>query len=196
MQRSLGDGILSVPIQEQRERDVCNNIAINLNGLDHPRFKVSKRSVRDSTREENASGISCQESELDQALEEIIDKEKLADEKCSEAKNKEKEEKAAEEEHRKAAMERLCQTKKRNVEGETSGVHAKKSRRGSSDVVEYLKQKQEHESDHRKKKMPLRREELEANVEQQRQQNDMMKKFMEQKHQQTQMLLSLLVQKK
>ena len=104
--------------------------------------------------------------------------------------------KAAEEEQRKAAMERLSQTKKRNVEGETSGVQAKKSRRGSSDVVEYLKQKQEHESDHRKEKMPLRREELEASVEQQRQQNDMMKKFMEQKHQQTQMLLSLLVQKK
>ena len=35
--------------------------------------------------EENASGISCEESELDQPLEEIIDKEKLADEKCSEA---------------------------------------------------------------------------------------------------------------
>ena len=40
--------------------------------------------------------------------------------------------------------------------------------------MEYLKQKQE--SDHRKEKMPLRREELEASVEQQRQQNDMMKK--------------------
>ena len=55
--------------------------------------------------EENASGISCEETELDQALEEIIDKEKLANEKCSEAKNKEKEEKTAAEEHRKAAMD-------------------------------------------------------------------------------------------
>ena len=55
--------------------------------------------------EENASGISCEETELDQALEEIIDKEKLANEKCSEAKDKEKEEKTAAEEHRKAAMD-------------------------------------------------------------------------------------------
>ena len=93
-------------------------------------------------KEENASGISCKESELYQALEEIIDKEKLADEKCSEAKNTEKEEKTAAEKHRKAAMERLSQTKKRKAEGETSGVHVKKSRRSSSDVVEYLKQKQ------------------------------------------------------
>ena len=31
-------------------------------------------------QEENASGIACEETELDQALKEIIDKEKLADE--------------------------------------------------------------------------------------------------------------------
>ena len=88
------------PYRSKERGDVCNNIAINLNGLDHPRFKVSKRSVRDRLtlpitkykakvhEEENVSGISCEESELDQPLEEIIDKEKLADEKCSEAKNK------------------------------------------------------------------------------------------------------------
>lgn len=46
-------------------------------------------------QEENASGIACEETELDQALKEIIDKEKLANEKGSEAKKKEKEEKAA-----------------------------------------------------------------------------------------------------
>ena len=63
--------------------------------------------------EENASGISCEESELDQALEEIIDKEKLADEKSSKAKNKKKEQKTAAEEHREAAMKRLSQTKKK-----------------------------------------------------------------------------------
>ena len=91
------------PYRSKEREDVWNNIAINLNGLDHPKFKVSKRSVRDRLtllitkykakvrEEENASGISCEESELDQALEEIIDKGKLADEKCSEAKNKEKE---------------------------------------------------------------------------------------------------------
>lgn len=39
-------------------------------------------------QEENASGMACEETELDQALKEIIDKEKLADEKGSEAKKK------------------------------------------------------------------------------------------------------------
>ena len=86
---------------------------------------------------------------------------------------------------------------KRNPEGEiTSAIHAKKSRRSSLDVVEYPKQKQELERNHRKEEMQLRREELEASVKQQRQRNDMMKKFTEQQHQQTQMLSSLLVQKK
>jgi len=44
--------------------------------------------------------------------------------------------------------------------------------------------------------MELRKKELEASVKQQKQQYDMMKKFMAELHQQTQMLLSLLVQKK
>ena len=64
-------------------------------------------------QEENASGIACEETELDQALKEIIDKEKLANEKGSEAKKKEKEEKAAAEELRKTAMERLGHTQKK-----------------------------------------------------------------------------------
>lgn len=39
---------------------------------------------------EIACEIACEETELDQALEEIIDKEKLAEEKGSKAKKKEK----------------------------------------------------------------------------------------------------------
>ena len=107
------------PYRSKERGDVWNQIALNLNGLDDPKFTVNKRSVRDRLtllitkhkakmrQEENASGIACEETELDRALEEIIDKEKLSNEKSSEAKNKEKEEKAAAEEHRKRAMERL-----------------------------------------------------------------------------------------
>ena len=43
-------------------------------------------------QEKNATGITCEETELNQALDEMIEKEKLADEKSSEAKKKEKEE--------------------------------------------------------------------------------------------------------
>lgn len=196
------------PYRSKERGDVWNQIAINLNGLDHPKFKVNKRSVRDRLtllitkhkakirQEENASGIACEETEVDQALEEIIDKEKLADEKSSEAKKKEKEEKAAAEEHRQSAMERLGQTKRRNADSETDGAQAKKSRRSSSDVVEYLREKYERESDQRKEEMELRKMEQQASKELQQQQNDMMRLFMQQQQQQTQILLSLLSQKK
>ena len=196
------------PYRSKERGDVWNQIAINLNGLDHPKFKVNKRSVRDRLtllitkhrakirQEENASGIACEETELDQALEEIIDKEKLADEKSSEAKKKEKEEKAAAEEHRQSAMECLAQTKRRNADSETDRAQAKKSRRSSSDVVEYLREKYERESDQRKEEMELRKMEQQASVELRKQQNDMMKLFMQQQQQQTQILLSLLSQKK
>ena len=84
------------------EPDKCKNrsresgqawdlIAANLNSVHAPRFRVSQKSVRDRARillknfklkireEEKASGIEVEElSELDLALEEIIEKEKAA----------------------------------------------------------------------------------------------------------------------
>lgn len=63
-----------------------NEIASNLNGLVELKFKVTKRSVRDRLtllqekykakmrQEERASGIDCEETELDIALEEILEK--------------------------------------------------------------------------------------------------------------------------
>ena len=80
--------------------DVWNHIAVNLSGPDHPKFKVNNRSARDRLtllitkhkakmrQEEKAPGITREETELDQALEEIIDKEKLANEKSSGQRNK------------------------------------------------------------------------------------------------------------
>ena len=107
------------PYRSKERGDVWNQIAINLNALDDTRREmltllITKHKAK-ICQEENASGIACKETELDQALEEIIDKEKLANKKSSEAKKKEKEEKAAEEEHRQSAMERLGQTKKGRI---------------------------------------------------------------------------------
>ena len=196
------------PYRSKERGDVWNQIAINLNGLDYPKFKVNKRSVRDRLtllitkhkakmrQEENASGIACEETELDQALEELIDKEKLADEKSSEAKKTEKAEKAAAVEHRRSAMERLGETKRRNTEGESEGTQTKKSRRSPSDVVGYLREKHERESEQRKEELEIRKMEQQASVELQKQQHDMMRLFMQQQQQQTQILMSLLAQKK
>ena len=78
------------PYRSKERGDSWNEIANNLNASDHPTFKVSKRSVRDRLTllqqkykakmrmEEAASGIDCQETKLDKALEEIIEKEKAA----------------------------------------------------------------------------------------------------------------------
>ena len=77
------------PYRSKERGEVWPKIAINLNGLKQPTFKVSKRSVRDRLtllqsrfkekirRGEGAPGIDCEESELDQALEEILTKRKL-----------------------------------------------------------------------------------------------------------------------
>ena len=88
------------PYRYKERGDVWNHIAANLSGPDHPKFKVNNRSARDRLtllitkhkakmrQEEKAPGITREETELDQALEEIIDKEKLANEKSSGQRNK------------------------------------------------------------------------------------------------------------
>ena len=180
------------PYRSEERGDVLNQIAINLNGLDQTKFKVNKRSLRDRLtllftkhkvkmrQEESACGITCEETELDQALEEIIDKEKLEEEKGSKAKKKEKQEEAAAEERRQSAMERLGQTKKRKAEGETDGSQGKKSRRSSSEVVGYVREKHEREIDQRKEELELRKTEQQANVVLQNQHEGMMRLFMQQ----------------
>ena len=74
------------PYRRKERRDSWNEIANNLNASDHPTFKVSKRSViyrltllqqkynAKMRMEEAAPGIDCQETKLDKALEEIIEK--------------------------------------------------------------------------------------------------------------------------
>ena len=64
--------------------EVWSKIADNLNAMEKPSFKVTQRSVRDRyshmekshktkvAHEERASGICPEESEVDQAMEEII----------------------------------------------------------------------------------------------------------------------------
>lgn len=90
-----GEVLLQEPFKHpknSKERgEVWRQIALNLNSLASPIFKVSKRSVRDRLtllqtkykekirEEERASGIDCEETQLDAALEEILDKEKAAD---------------------------------------------------------------------------------------------------------------------
>ena len=137
--------------------------------------------------EKAVSGIDCQETKLDKALEEIIEKEKAAtDARSLQDDNNKKTEKAAAKEHRNRAVERLGETKKRNAEKQDEKAQtAKKGRRSTSEVVQFLKEKSERESVLRKEDLELRRKELS-------QKEDMMKMLAQQQQQQTQLMLCLL----
>ena len=137
------------------------------------KFKVSKRSVRDRltllqqkykakmTMEEAASGLDCEETKLDKALEEIIEKEKAANDARGLQDDNKKAEKAATEEQRNRAVERLGETKKRNAEKQDEQAQtARKGRRSTSEAVQFLKEKSERESVLRKEDLELRRKEL------------------------------------
>ena len=186
------------PYRSKERRDLWNEIATNLNASDHPKFKVSKRSVIDRLTslqqkykakmrmEKAASGIDCEETYLDKALEEIMEKEKAATDARRLQDDNKNTEKAAAEEHRKQAVERLGETKKRNAEKQDEQAQtAKKGRRSTSEVVQFLKEKSERESVLRKEDLELRRRELS-------QKEDMMKMLAQQQQQQTQLMLSLL----
>ena len=86
-------------------------------------------------QEENASGIACEETKLDQALKETIVRRSQPAKKAPKQRKKKTKEKAGAEELRKTAMERLGHTQKRNSEGESDRAQAKKSRRRSFDAV-------------------------------------------------------------
>ena len=136
--------------------------------------------------EKAISGIDWQETRLDKALEEIIEKEKEATDARSLQDDNKKTEKAAAEEHRNRAVERLGETKKRNAEKQDEKAQtAKKGRRSTSEVVQFLKEKSERESVLRKEDLELRRKELS-------QKEDMMKMLAQQQQQQTQLMLCLL----
>ena len=150
----------------------------HLNATSHPKFRVTPRSVRDRynlltkkfqvrlNREERASGISDDNSELDNLLEEILEKEKEAKEKLdNDDEDKKKSlanEKAAAEDMRKRALERVGQTSKRK--GQEEGPEAeksksRKSRKSTGEAVEYLKERASKEIQLREQELEMRKKE-------------------------------------
>ena len=173
-----GEVLLQEPFKHAKNSEergeIWGQVAVNLNSLASPTFKVSKRSVRDRLtllqakykekikEEERASGIDCEETQLDTAVEEILDKEKAADmernEQAGTLTKQHQSEKASAEEVRRQAMERLGKTQKRNADME-EGKPSKRGKRRSSDAVEYLKEKFELESKLRKDEMEFKKNE-------------------------------------
>ena len=134
-------------------------IAEALNKSEEVKFKVTQRGVRErmerlqkkhlekKKEEESASGIAVDDlTELETLIDEIIDREKLAEEsRDSEGALKKIEaDKQTAEKISKEAMERFGQTKKRS-EAEGDQGRQTKRRRSGNDAVEVLKEKAEKE---------------------------------------------------
>ncbi|CAH3039182.1 unnamed protein product [Porites lobata] len=117
-----------------------------------PRFKVSKRAVRERYTllsekfkakmkdEEKASGIECDLSDVEKALEEIAEKEVAAEDTVENDKKKLDNAKAVEMRNR--ALESLGKTQKRQRnEDEENAKPKQKSRRSGGDTIAYLREK-------------------------------------------------------
>ena len=163
---------------------------------------LTKHKQKERT-EERASGIDCEETEVDAALADILEKERLADQErekdATVTAKKNASDKAAAEEVRVKAMERLGATKRRHDDDADGQIAPPKGRRKTSDVYLYLKEKHERdralqneELDWRKKEQEQRvahQETMETqNKQLQKQQQDMLS-IMQQQQQNFQALL-------
>ena len=150
------------------------NIANNLNSLQHPQFRVTKRSVRerytllsDKFRakmrdEEKASGIDTDLSDVEKALEGIVEKEAVVEETAQNDKKKVDSAKAAEMRYR--ALENLGGTQKRQRKGEVENetVARTKRRRSVNDTVAYLREKNDLMQKWKREEMQLQKQRLGA----------------------------------
>lgn len=156
-----------------------NEIVDNLMGIENPKFKVDQRAVKDRytllsqklrrklREEEQASGIDTDMTELEDALEDIIDIEDNSVKQVEyEAGVKMKEmdkEKQSAEDIRKRAMGKLRETQKRK--GDRTDVdnekRSKKKRSNGSDTLAFLREKNMMESEMRKEEMELKRKSME-----------------------------------
>ena len=152
---------------------VWDSIVENLNLIETPVFGLKdKRSVRDrwtllktkykkKTREEEAaSGIDVDDlTERESLIEELCDKEESFVDVDSVRKQKEK---INAEDIRMKALERMGETKKRTTSREFDGdSKPKKTRRGTSELVEYLKQRSGTDSELRREELAIKKNEQE-----------------------------------
>ena len=175
-------------------------VAENLNKIQQIYFKVDKRAVRDRynllskelrnklKREEKESGIETDMTEVEMALEELIEKEDAAETEQRVVENQKKVKDSQDRENaesvRKKAMERLGQTQKRKAnEGENEGK--KKKRSSGSDTLNFLREKNEQVQEMQKQELELKRQQLE--VESRKQENFMQMMLNQHQQQQRQM---------
>ena len=149
---------------------VWDSIVENLNLIETPVFGLKdKRSVRDrwtllktkykkKTREEEAASDVDDLTERESLIEELCDKEESFVDVDSVRKQKEK---INAEDIRMKALERMGETKKRTSREFDGDSKPKKTRRGTSELVEYLKQRSGTDSELRLEELAIKKNEQE-----------------------------------
>ena len=181
-----------------------SQIGNNLNT--HPGFTVSQRAVKDrfgilekkakKRKREivNGTSISPEDSELDVALEEIIERWEAAEgefqfDNQSKGKKLEKDKETAEEKQ-KMSMETFAASKKRKSDPDESVEEKRcKKRRGSSDAVQFLKEHSEMEFQFKREELEAKKSEQSLLIEQQKQQQQMIISMFQQQQQNQQQQL-------
>ena len=152
--------------------NVWEQISVSMNDLEHPKFDVMQKSVRDHynllekqqkkrlREEEKASGISLDHSEFEDSMEDIIELFKMKDEEdqLNDAEKKDKlvADSMAALEMKQTALETLSESKKRKAKDQ-EGKRKRKMSNGS-DTIAYLQQKVDSEL--RREEMKLKQEEV------------------------------------
>ena len=191
-------------------------VAENLNKLQDVYFKVYKRAVHDRynnlardlrkkiKHEEKASGIETEMTNLEKALEDLIEREDAAESEQRVVDDQKKQDRENATDMRKSEMESIGQTKKRKESNDDENEGRKFKKRSSGNAtVAYLKEKNEHLQEMHKKELEMKRMQLEREgnlmklmVSQQQQQQKQMQEFQTmmsmQAEQQSELMLALV----
>ena len=160
-----------------KERGHCwERISESLNQLKDICFKVTQRSVQDHYQtlekaykkqrreEDKQSGISPEETEVDVALADIIERfeesQKIHQEISEKQKKKTEEDAAKAEEMRRKSLETFGETMKRKSIEQDENPSTSKRRNTGSDTLKFLQEKTESEIAIRQQEIELRREEI------------------------------------
>ena len=165
-----------------------SQVAEDLNQIKSLQMNVDQRAVRDRFKiirshflhkmrdEESASGISPEMTPVDEALDDIIEREKEFErqhtqEDGAKTAKAEKDRKTGEE-MRQESLETFAETRKRKIEnGEEDASEApkvRKNRRSGADTLVYLKEKADQEMEYKKEELALKIKVHEAQVAEQK----------------------------
>lgn len=178
-------------------------IADNLLAIEKPKFKVDARAVREKyaslsgklrdklKAEERETGTNPENSEMEDALEELLEQEEEAEKVQKEdsdvKKSKDDADRSKAEKMRKRAMQSLGESSKKDddddEDDECLALKKKKRRSNGSDTLMFLREKSEVMQEIKKEELDMKKKEMEL---QEKKHDDYLKVIMTQQQQQSQ----------